>query len=124
MDGLKIRLGLLGLGLAGFAVLSPLQAETASGPPLRMSTPEVATELLASVAAARPGTEILLGVRQQIAPGWHTYWRNPGDSGMATRISWTLPAGARGGELLWPAPRRFAEGSDSVFGYQDEVTLL
>src|SRR5689334_13019220 len=67
-------------------------------------------------------------------PGWHTYWKNPGNSGlgMATAIEWQLPKGITAGPIQWPIPRKLADtnnvaspGEDSTtYVYEDEVTLL
>jgi len=73
---------------------------------------------------AKPGSTVWAAIRQVIAPGWHTYWRNPGDSGLATSMSWVLPKGVTVGELQWPAPERFATGPIVNYGYKDEATLL
>ncbi len=108
---------LAGLLLAGMALAAAL-------PPHEVTTPHVKAELVASVGAVVPGSEILLGVRQQIIPHWHTYWRNPGDSGTSTRIDWTLPAGATAGDIEWPAPARITLGPVSNYGYEGEVTLF
>ncbi|MBL8454228.1 MAG: hypothetical protein JNK97_15935, partial [Zoogloea sp.] len=87
-------------------------------------TPHVKAALLAPFSAVQPGETIRLGLQQRIIPHWHTYWLNPGDSGLPTRIEWSLPAGASAGPIEWPAPRRFATGPVSNYGYADQVTLL
>ncbi|NJD06487.1 MAG: thiol:disulfide interchange protein [Methylococcaceae bacterium] len=101
------------------AVCSP--AHTA---PAEAATEQVRATLVASVDAVYPGAEVLVGVNQRIIPRWHTYWKNPGDSGLATSIAWKLPAGAMAGEILWPVPRRFSVGPVTSYAYADEVTLL
>ncbi|MDR3352578.1 MAG: thioredoxin family protein [Zoogloeaceae bacterium] len=106
-----------------FAVLCPVFAGAAL-PPERAATPRVAATLVAGADAARPGGEIRLGVRQEIIPRWHTYWKNPGDSGIATRIDWQLPAGSEVGAIEWPIPARFVLGPVTSYGYAQEVTLL
>jgi len=92
-------------------------------------SPEAATEqvrarLIASVDAVRPGDTIQVGVHQSIIPHWHTYWVNPGDSGLATRIDYDLPAGATAGPIQWPTPSRITLGPVTNYGYENEVTLL
>src|SRR6185503_2738803 len=54
---------------------------------------------------------------------WHVYWRNPGDSGEAPRITWTLPAGLSAGALEWPMPHRLPAGPLVNFGYEGETLL-
>lgn len=110
----------LSLVLATASVLHGATAQAAS----RSATPEVQAELLASVSAVHPGEQIELGLQQKIIPHWHTYWVNPGDSGLATTIAWTLPAGASAGDIQWPAPHRFNTGPVANYGYENEVTLL
>ena len=73
---------------------------------------------------AAPASTVWVAIRQVIAPGWHTYWRNPGDSGLATSVSWVLPKGVTAGEPQWPAPERFTTGPVVNYGYKDEATLL
>ena len=61
-------------------------------------------ELVADRSAVQPGQSLQIGLRLQHIPLWHTYWRNPGDSGLPPMIDWRLPAGAQVGEIEWPAP--------------------
>jgi len=68
----------------------------------------VKASLVAETDAVRPGQPLTVGIRLEMEKGWHTYWRNPGDSGLPTRVRWTLPAGFSAGELRWPYPQRFA----------------
>lgn len=83
----------------------------------------VEAELVAAQASATPGQPLRLGLRLAHDPHWHTYWRNPGDSGLATQLSWSLPAGWAAGEIEWPAPRRIAIGPLANYGYEDEIVL-
>ncbi len=85
---------------------------------------KVQIELVAEKTAVKPGETITLALRQQITPGWHTYWMNPGDSGEPTRIEWELPAGASAGPIQWPIPEAIPVGPLMNFGYSDEVLLL
>jgi thiol:disulfide interchange protein/DsbC/DsbD-like thiol-disulfide interchange protein len=87
-------------------------------------TEQVKAQLVASVDAVHPGGEILVGVHQRIIPHWHTYWRNPGDSGLATTIAYELPIGAKAGKIQWPTPSRITLGPVTSYGYENEVTLL
>lgn len=83
----------------------------------------VDVELVADVAAAPPGGAFRLGVRFVPEKDWHVYWRNPGDSGEAPRIDWTLPSGLSAGALEWPAPERIPAGPLVNFGYAGEMLL-
>ncbi len=84
-------------------------------------TANVETELHAARAAVAPGERFTIVLRQTIRPGWHTYWRNPGDSGEATRLTWRLPGGAEAGPIQWPAPEALPFASLVNFGYSGEV---
>jgi len=79
--------------------------------------PNVEADLLSSRSTIAPGERFTIVLRQRIREGWHTYWRNPGDSGEPTRITWHLPAGWRAGDIRWPAPTamRFATLMSYVF---------
>jgi thiol:disulfide interchange protein len=79
--------------------------------------------LLASHDAAKPGSDITLGVMLSPRPGWHFYWENPGDAGIPTSLSWTLPEGASAGAIQWPQPAIIREDTLVVFGY-DSDTLM
>src|SRR5262245_39370358 len=85
--------------------------------------PRVQVELLSEVAAVVPGQPFWVALRQRIAPGWHTYWMNPGDSGEPPRIEWDLPVGFRAGEFVWPFPERISVGPAMTYGYSGEVVL-
>ena len=83
----------------------------------------IAAELVPMSRWAAPGSTTVVAVRQEIAPGWHTYWRNPGDSGGATTLDWTLPAGVEAGEIVWPLPERQRLQQLANYGYSGEVYL-
>lgn len=100
-----------------------LNAEYSLAASDRAATAQVQAQLVASVKAVHAGDAIYLAVHQRIIPHWHTYWKNPGDSGIATTIEWLLPEGASAGEIVWPIPSRFTLGSVTNYGYANEVTL-
>ncbi len=79
--------------------------------------------LVANRDAVAPGEDFRLGLRLRLAPGWHTYWRNPGDAGAPPEIALTLPDGASAGPVEWPAPHRIPTGPLVSFGYEGEVLL-
>lgn len=83
-----------------------------------------APALVSEVAAVAPGRPFWVALRLELRDGWHTYWRNPGDSGVETQIRWRLPDGFRAGSIVWPAPHRFVVGPLMNFGYEHEVWLL
>jgi DsbC/DsbD-like thiol-disulfide interchange protein len=85
----------------------------------------VRAELLADVSSIQAGKPFWLGVRLTIEPGWHVYWKNPGDAGLPTRVTFTLPDGFTAGPLQYPTPRRMDQAGNIVaFGYEDSVLLL
>lgn len=106
-----LALTLLAPGLA-------IAAETAA-----VSTPRVAATLLSSRDAVAPGERFQVALVQKIAPGWHTYWANPGDSGEPTRIAWTLSQGATAGGIQWPAPKAIPVEPLVNFGFEGTVVL-
>ncbi|MDD2730291.1 MAG: protein-disulfide reductase DsbD family protein [Malikia sp.] len=89
-----------------------------------VKTAQVRAELLVhapeGVTAGKP---LWLGLQLQHAPGWHSYWKNAGDSGLPTELRWTLPAGASAGEIAWPTPRKFPLGELANYGYDGQVLL-
>lgn len=80
--------------------------------------------LVVSAAAARPGDTVMAGVLLKMPPGWHTYWRNSGDSGMPTKVDWTLPDGIRAGDLQWPVPEKLTVEGITTYIYNDQVLLM
>jgi DsbC/DsbD-like thiol-disulfide interchange protein len=80
--------------------------------------------LIAEPLAIQPGRPFTVALRLKPDDGWHTYWRNPGDSGMATAIDWQLPPGFASGPILWPQPERFSAGPITNYGYSHAVLLL
>lgn len=83
----------------------------------------VRASLVSSVRTFQPGVPFIVGLRLDMAPGWHTYWVNPGDAGMATSLRWDLPDGFKVGDIQWPAPRRFVDGGLASYGYERVVIL-
>lgn len=88
-----------------------------------VDTGHLVAELVARDQSIAPGATTYVALRQKIDKGWHTYWRNSGDSGEATRIAWSLPSGWTAGEIVWPAPTRQPTGPLMNYGYKDEVLL-
>jgi len=80
--------------------------------------------LVLSHETARPGETIWAGVHLRMAPTWHTYWQNGGDSGAATKVDWTLPAGITAGEILWPVPEKLSSEGLVTYVYHDDVVLI
>ncbi len=81
--------------------------------------------LVSSVKTIKPGTTFTVGVLMKMDPGWHTYWKNPGEAGLPTEVNWKLPQGFSAGEIRWPLPHKYNESGDIfTYGYADENMLL
>jgi DsbC/DsbD-like thiol-disulfide interchange protein/cytochrome c biogenesis protein CcdA len=83
----------------------------------------VQSRLVADHVTVEPGLTFHVGLHMQIEPGWHTYWRNSGDSGEPTEINWRLPDGVSAGDIIWPAPSAYPFGHLMNYGYGGEVVL-
>ena len=113
--------------LRGFGLAAALLALAAPGVPATAApvrTEQAEAELLAERAAPEAGKPFTVALRLQAAKGWHTYWRNPGDSGQPTSIQWQLPAGYHAGPIQWPVPEKLPIGPLANYGYEGEVLLL
>lgn len=80
--------------------------------------------LLIDPQAQKAGEPVWVGVKMTMVPGWHVYWENPGDSGMAPAVDWTLPAGAKMEGPFFQAPHRIVTESETTFGYEGETVFL
>jgi thiol:disulfide interchange protein DsbD len=89
-----------------------------------VKTENIRAELVSEVAEVKAGEPFWVGLHLAIRPKWHTYWKNPGDSGLPTEITWKLPAGAKADPIVWPAPSFFDIGGVINYGYHDDVMLL
>jgi hypothetical protein len=83
----------------------------------------VEVELIAEHTAAVPGKPLWIGLSMKHDPGWHTYWKNPGDAGLPTTLSFTLPGGYRAGAIEWPYPQRIQVKQLASYGYEGTVLL-
>ena len=83
----------------------------------------VQLELVPQAAAIAPGQTMYVALHEKIRAGWHTYWRNPGDAGEPPKLGWTLPAGWKAGEIVWPQPKRLPVGPLMDYGYEGDVWL-
>src|SRR6478752_2944742 len=90
----------------------------------QVKTEHVEAELVSDQKAVQPGKPVTVGLRLRMADHWHTYWKNPGDSGLPTRIQWELPDGWKAGEIQWPYPKPLPVGPLMNYGYEDEVLLV
>ena len=119
--GMWVRVTLLGAAclttMSGAAQGLPLDAAA-------YTSPQATVTLVAHAPqGVGPGQPMWLGLRIKHAPGWHTYWRNSGDSGLPTTLDWTLPKGWSAGDVAWPAPIKFFLGPLANYGYEGDVLL-
>lgn len=95
-----------------------------AAPVLAQNNSHVKVELLCEQASIQPGASVTVGFHFRMQRGWHIYWQNPGDSGQAPSIQWTLPEGFTAGDIQWPIPQRLPLASLADYGYTNEVTLM
>lgn len=103
------------LALLAFAVPAAAQLDQA---------PKVHVRLISDRDAVRPGGTFTVAIEQDMRPGWHTYWFNPGEAGAATEVKWTLPQGWNAGSIQWPYPHRLPVGPLMDYGYEGKIWLL
>ena len=121
--------------VCGFLMLlwgmAQAQTQVLGGPAANKATGQVVStgQVQATLQVYAPkglvaGETFWLGLQIQHQPQWHTYWRNPGDSGLATELQWQLPEGLTPGNLIWPAPQKIPVGSMANYGYEGSVLLV
>jgi len=108
--------------LAVIASLAAAPAVRADGPPDPKDL--VKAELVAETASVAPASILWVDLHLAIKPGWHVYWRNPGDSGLPTTIDWRLPLGFSAGDISWPVPEQFVQSDIGNYGYAGSADLL
>lgn len=114
--------------LTAAAFAWPLAA-AAQGMPVGNAGPVVTTDQVrAELVAHAPqgiaeGQPLWLGLSLTHQPHWHTYWKNPGDSGLPTRLTWTLPPGFVAGDIQWPTPKQLPVGPLLNYGFDGELLL-
>ena len=110
--------------IAVFALCTLCFADrAAAGESGTLLTDHLRSRLVASTDAAVPGQTLKLGLLLEHDEGWHTYWKNPGDSGLPTRMEFALPDGLAAGEIEWPLPERQPAGGLVNFGYSHTELL-
>jgi len=76
------------------------------------------------LAGSRSGAVLLGGIAFQLQPGWKTYWRTPGDSGVPPRFDFSKSENIEAVTVMWPAPLKFDDGAGGVsLGYHDQTVL-
>ncbi|MFG6467455.1 protein-disulfide reductase DsbD family protein [Roseateles sp. BYS87W] len=111
------------LRAAGWLAAAGLCASVAQAAPApsEARTEHVQARLVANQATVAPGQRLTVALEQVIQPHWHTYWKNPGDSGQATSLDWQ---GAQAEPIQWPTPSIQAIGPIVNYGYEGRPALL
>jgi thiol:disulfide interchange protein len=107
--------------LCALAALAASTCALAQAPP---GEDHVDAALIAETNALAPGADNWVALRMLPDIGWHTYWQNPGDSGIPTKLTWNLPAGITAGQIQWPYPQRHSLGELTNYGYDVETLHL
>jgi len=103
--------------------ITAVPALAQSGP--STGKPKATVELLASAQGIVPGQPMQIALHFTIDEGWHIYWINSGESGMAPRVNWTAPEGVEIGALQFPVPKRHVDAAGiTTFILEDEPALL
>lgn len=114
----SLRALLLAIIAAALPLAAPAQGKST------VTTERVRAELMAHAPeGVQPGKPLWVGLQLAHQPEWHTYWKNSGDSGLPTQLTWTLPAGITAGEIQWPLPRKIPIGNLANYGYEGTVLL-
>jgi thiol:disulfide interchange protein len=126
----RIRAVLVAIFSVAVCAFSPsasaqfFKEKPADGSAAVVTTPRVRAELLVlAPQGVGPGMPLRAGLRITHQPHWHTYWKNPGDSGLATQLDWNLPAGITPGAIDWPIPQTLRVGPLANYGYEGTVLL-
>lgn len=122
-----IKRSFLGLILTSFFSLScflPLAGQSVESAYAAESAEPIELRMVAEQDSVQPDKPFWVALHLTIQPGWHTYWKNPGMTGMACNIQWQLSDGLEVSQVLWPTPKRYEEGELYYFGYEKEAILL
>ena len=107
-----------------FLALACMCGAGAQGTASVVQTPQVRAELMVwAPQGLAAGQTMWLGLYLQHQKGWHTYWKNPGDSGLPTQLQWQLPTGWAAGETHWPIPHKIRVGEMTNYGFEGKALL-
>jgi DsbC/DsbD-like thiol-disulfide interchange protein len=109
---------ILAVAAAGGAALA---AGSSSSPWISSTNSKV--RLVSGTVDVAGAPVLLAGIQLRMTPGWKTYWRNPGDSGVPPTFDWSGSKNLKHAEVLYPAPHRFADAGGMAIGYDDEVVF-
>ena len=111
----------LALGVSAAMALPCLAAAATESPWAKETYSQV--RLVSGAVQDQGASRGLAGVQIRLDPGWHTYWRSPGDSGVPPQFDWSGSKNLKQAQVLYPAPHRFADANGSAIGYEDEVVF-
>ena len=117
------RIFLAGLLLLGAAATSTTGRAAEPAASDWAATAQAKVRLVSAVTGSGGAKSVPLGLQFQLAPGWKTYWRSPGDAGIPASLDWTGSTNLAGADMAWPVPRRFTLFGLDTFGYEDEVVF-
>jgi thiol:disulfide interchange protein DsbD len=121
---LRTLLSRLSVAALALAAVLPAAAQLQPKASPVVTTPHVRAELIAHAPdGVAPGAPVWVGLQITHQPEWHTYWKNAGDSGLPTELTWTLPAGLAAGDVAWPVPKKIPIGNLANYGYEHTVLL-
>ena len=118
-----MRLGRLAR-CGGIALAAAGGTAVAAGAQDRVANPHVTVSLVPEFQGAVPGSPLHLAVRFQLEPGWHIYWENPGQAGIATSVKWSVPPGIGIGALDWPVPELLPIAGIITHVHHGDVVLV
>ena len=105
--------------MLAFALPANAQNEAGAG-----KSAHITAHLIAESATVAPGGDITLALDYTPAPGWHTYWVNPGDTGLPPKFKWNLPDGVTTGDIKWPVPETLPTFGLMSYGFTGQTLLL
>ncbi len=116
---------LLGLALGAFlCIASPsIEAAASPGESAWVSSTDSKVRLVSGTPDIDGKASLIAGVQLRMNPGWKTYWRNPGDSGVPPSFDFRGSKNLKQAVLLYPAPHRIADANGTAIGYDDEVVF-
>ena len=88
-----------------------------------VDTSHAKIELLVETNEIVVNEDFVIGIKFEIEPGWHIYWKNPGDSGLPAEIEWKNTESIEFKKFLWPSPQKTPEEPLMTYGYYNEVVL-
>ncbi len=100
-----------------FSQTSPADSETIHAAHTQLT-------LISEDLSLQAGSQQWLGLRMQMDPQWHVYWKNPGDSGLPPTIKWELPSFLEAGPIEWPSPQKISQPPLMSYGYENDLFLL